>query len=354
MAKIKRSRFADSTVITKKEDPLAKVDVYTKAPCSIVNAVGPSTVSAMKAAADNVKKFTESPSLKGLKGIIDSVEKLTKTDIGKMVGDIVGGKVNIDSLGKEIAGNILDSYKVNSDSVLEQMGSLGIGSKQIQEMADKITDNGMKVITAGKEIVKQIEDVKSIKDLNDLAGKITGDKNLIEVIDLKNRFDLTGALVNYSDSIGLPDIADKLIATMNNEDQVKFFKDKIDNFVDSSNIERIKESIEKVGPKVLLAETPKLVENILKNVNKGIDIDVNLDKALEITDLVESINSDWLKTTRNGVEVISTEILANANDTIKKVLNKNPELAELIAIKDQYKITDFKTLTGNCYGNIGI
>lgn len=248
---------------------------------------------------------------------------------------IQDGKVKID---KDLVKGRLKNISKNMISDTKQASLIS----SISLLTGKSNEESAVVVNGVQTIVKK----KNIKDVNDfvnLMGSVTGNKELLEVLDLQAEGVILGDLLKQASDLGLLDAADIILSKIKDDKMRRsVLLDNILSYATWSDLDMIDKTIDHVGSDKILAKHPNIVELIVKHFNfKQTSDKVLLEQTrVKFTRVLNRLDSKWHVTKRNGVETSSLNVFIGASKSSLTLFNLDERYSTEANICGKYMAMD--------------
>lgn len=207
------------------------------------------------------------------------------------------------------------------------LGTLGgtIKNKFEGYAGDLIGDDAKKyvgVIYDNAEYLVQAADVSNMQDAATLLAGITGNSDLMKVINIEAESAIIGGMASEFMSFGIPDLMDDVI------DQARSPTVKQNAWayistssIEASNIVMINRSIDNIGITRFLEANPQAVSDVLSSYYLGTDDGVTVypQRLTELVATLVRIDANWDKVLRNGVYIQALQPFGIASSDARKL-----------------------------------
>lgn len=307
--------------------PVNNVKTDTTIDAKVSDAIKPAD-SLNKLLSDKLKIFTD-PTIK-------------QKDAIRQIQDIVANKtVFFNEAGKALLSDTLTNmgYKGNIEDVTRIIDEKP-SSKDLLNILSGSNDK-IKVIVDGVEHLRKIEDLDTATGVANLLGELTGNEELIKVVNLGPQLALLKTLSQAASVLRIPEIVKGVIDTLpDGEEKTALTIQSCMDAAQGGNIDHIIEVIKnpQTSGKVVLSAFPDIIKIILANIKLG-DGDSSALVSTKLIGLLDAINPNWITIKRDGKDAIYMDNIAQANDTAISLLMQNEKTYLAAVVKSEYTST---------------
>ncbi len=312
-------------------DSLAIIDVYKQKNSPPINNI-PSTNAKAKKAAET---YRNQPSL-------------AKVSAAKAQGGIIGALPSalelVDRLSKlsnDARGPI---QKLPPATLTEMLTTLGQNPNS--ELATLFVD-GQKYTN------KKYKDVDSLANL---ISSITGNAQVIKVLDLEGENALFGTIIKSAIALGVPKAIDQILDKISDEKlRKKLMVDNLEISARMSDLVTVNKVLDEIGVEKALTKVPKLINVLLTfyRIPETKKPESIASLKTKLLTLLNRINPTWSDTTRNGVTIKNLEPFTYSSKDARTLFTTDDNYRTLAMIAPTYKSENVMRLLRRSYPKAG-
>lgn len=230
----------------------------------------------------------------------------------------------IDSVSNKMLSPMLKSigYTGKPSELID--GVLGVdGANPIGHILNN-TSGDLRLILEGVDKVRR-GDIDSIGDMLAMVGEITGNKDLIELVNIGTELAVLVEVLDKTFNTRVSEITDTVVNTVTSEeDRIKLLIHASINAAIKSDLVYLNKIISEVGVGRILALYPNIVNIVLRNYrySPGVYSPTEADYTL-LTSTLFKLDSKWDKVDFKGTEILDLEPYTHANSTARELLSTN-------------------------------
>lgn len=283
--------------------------------------------------------------IEGLKTNTSSVKELTNLILSAKRGTVDKAEMFERALGA--MGSSLPSL----------LGSIGGALKnQLASVAGTLigpdAEKSVNVIYGNLDKIISTAGVRDLEGLADVLTELTGQSDLMKVINIEAEAAVLGGLMQQLMKYGIPDLIDDVVAQSASDEAIK----KAYQFVSTDSIvgtdlDTVNRVIDKIGLAAYLEVNPNPVKNILNMFYFGTDdtIDKWPAKRALLLSTLNRIDPHWQQYNRNGTYISDLTAFASASTDAKKLLNMADPEARLSMIAPSFLPNGVSTIIKSLY-----
>lgn len=313
------TKLANAIVSSGAKDELMTDDVYGKKNSDVINKLS------------GLLKGGDLSSLglgNGKTSIVGDLMKMVKTDGGKLSLDTKGWT---DRLVAEM-GTGSGSFAGLTDGL---KGSLTSSLSITPATYDKILLSVGDAYSAYKS-----GDLTSAKGVFNLMGKICGDSQFFQAVDLGAQSNLFTSLVDQAIRLGVPDAIDKLIEKSRDRSVTDTaLLNNIDTALRAGDVRTVNLIASTMGDGRVRAQVPQAARVLLANWRIPAKKKENDYPALwaELKATLDRIHPGWETVDRNGVAVTDLTVFSLASEDVRKVASTDAAMRVMSTIAGAYE-----------------
>lgn len=344
------SKLAAGLVVSKPDDLLAAVDIYSGAPVTPLNAASSDFQGLFGNAVMDLQGFLNNKSIGGLKNLTASIRKVTESDALKTLTSIAKNGVNINTYLPNLKVDLLKSAGWEDFTDAEFIGKLGLPTHLTKNLSAIVQSPGIQMVMSGHKFIKQVEDIDSFRDFGKLVAGMTGDESFLSILNLKDEFNVFKAVLDFGNALGLEGTIDKLIESYTDDTKREFLLYSLEGFVQSGNLEGIESCMKYARPTQMLAVCPQFVTLFLTHAfysdSKTHITQANADRMSRI---LTYVNPNWFRTQRGNTMVNDLTIFQDVNPNILALCLRIPVVRSTAMLAGIYQPSTFNTLVKTAY-----
>lgn len=344
------TKLAAGLVVSKPEDTLAAIDIYSGAPGTPLNAASSDFQGLFGNAVMDLQGFLNNKSLGGLKNLTASIKKVTESDALKTLTSIAKTGININSYLPKLKLDLLKGAGWQQFTDAEFIGKLGLPTQLTKNLSAIVQSPGIKMVVSGHKFIKQVEDIHSLKDFGKLMSGMTGDETFLSVLNLKDEFDVFKAVLDFGSAIGVPGVLDKLIEHYTEDEKREFLLYNLQGFAQDGDIGSIDKCISVASPSQMLAACPNIVSLLLEQAYfNSSTAELTLENANALNRILTYINPSWYKIARGTRMVSNLNVFENANTNVIQLCKRLPEVRDIAMMIGLYEKSNFLSIVKTTY-----
>lgn len=282
-------------------------------------------------------KGVYSDGIQGLKTNTSSVKELTNLILSAKRGTV--DKMDMFERALGAMGSSLPSL----------LGSIGGALKnQLASVAGTLigpdAEKNVNILYGNLDKIIKVAGVNDIEGLADVLGELTGNSDLMRVINIEAEAAILGGLAQQLMRYGIPELIDDVMAQSASDEAIK----KAYQFVSTDSIvgtdlDTINRVLDKIGLAAYLEVNPDPIKNILSMFYFGTDDTIDkwpAKRALLISTL-NRINPHWQEYNRNGTYVKDLNVFTTASTDAKTLFRMADPEAMLSMVAPSF-------LSSNC------
>lgn len=293
-----------------------------------------------------------------VKGIYsDSVKSLSTnsssiTDLVRLIADAKSGYVDKPEMMTRALGLMGSSLP----SLLGQLGGSlkNTLTETFGEFVGDGADMAVSIFHDGAEILTHVTDVTGAGDLVNMVKEMTGSLELGNLINIEAESAILSGMMSSLMDNGIPELIDDVIDIASCDG----VRDNAMIWVSGaaildSNMGLITKVIDTVGVPKFLSENPNGVNDILQSYDIGADtlLATYSTKRTELLGVLDSIDVNWDKVSRNGELVPNLGAYAGMSDSAKKLLTMGePHLTNAL-VAEHFEASTPKMVINTLYPN---
>lgn len=333
-------QIAETRFITKSSSGLASVDVYGGSPEKTALNNGGSSQGPGFTTPNTAGKINEL-----VAGLTDVLGKTKGQSIDKVLAAVKG-----------VVGNkkgLIEGFK--NTLVTDALTNLGFG-KNAKEIAGVIIGGGdannilaafgktnpeMGIVVNGIQTVINAKDLNTAQGVGILLGQLTGNADLVKVLDLQPETLLLKSLLADATRLRVPELVDAILdSAKENKDRVKLLVLTTPQAAVNSDLETVKKTMELIGDTNTLRTHPTLLTDILKNYTTVSGGAPTPEEREELKTVLERLQPEWWLTTRNDEMVYNLDPFYKISEQAREALVGIPVLKVPLALVGLYSVQE--------------
>lgn len=286
-------------------------------------------------------------------------------------GDAVSGLYANKNSVRELASIIAQakSGNINKAEMLERaLGAMGTSLPSLLGQLGGTIMNGISgaagsligpnaakdigIIYNNAKLLVSVKDISNAQDMADFLGELTGNSDLLRVINIEAESSIFAGILTQVVSFGIPGLVDDVVAQIQNEEVKKNALQYLSSSsVNGSDLVMINKIIDTIGITAFLEQNPDGVNRTLSNFFFGtLDTpDTYPAKRAQLIATLVKIDPHWSETLRNSVYVPYLGPFSVASTDAKKLLvMEEPERALTLAAA-QFQAAPVRDVIKNLY-----
>lgn len=344
------TKLAAGLVVSKPEDALAAVDIYSGAPVTPLNAASSDFQGLFGNAVMDLQGFLNNKSLGNLKGLTASIKKVTESDALKTLTSIAKNGVNINTYFPKLKVDLLKGAGWEDFTDAEFLGKVGLPTQLTKNLSAIVQSPGVKMVVAGHKLVKQVEDIHSLEDFGKLVGGITGDNTFLSVLKLKDEFEVFKAILDFGNAIGVPGVVDKLTEHYTHDEKREFLLYNLQGFAQEGDLDSIEKCLDIATPAQMLAACPNVVTLLLEQAYwDSPTTELTLANANKLDRILSYINPSWYMIARENGMVNNLNVFEAANPNVIQLCLRIPQVRSIAMMAGYYEKSNFLSIVKSTY-----
>lgn len=286
-----------------------------------------------------------SDGIEGLKTNTSSVRELTNLIMGAKRGTV--DKADMFERALSAMGSSLPSLLGSIGGALKNQLSSAAGTL-IGPDAEKSVD----VIYGSLDKIVQVASVNDIDGLAEVINELTGNSDLMKVINIEAEAAILGGLTSQLIRYGIPDLIDDVMEQSASDAAIKKAYQYVstDSIV-GTDLATINRVIDKIGLAAYLEVNPNPIRNILNSFFFGTDdtIDKWPAKRVLLLSTLNRIDPHWQEYNRNGTYVKDLNAFTLASTDAKKLLQMADPEAMLSMVAPSFLSTGVSSVVKSLY-----
>lgn len=323
---------------TKPTDKVPGVDVYSEKRQTPIN---------------NITKFLEEKTNKLFGGLLGKIPRKDLLEFGKKAVAVLrdpkgeldkfkkNGKDILKNVGTGFAANVLQQLGVvnNSDETFQAL--LKADSKKAYLNALMQNNSTLRAIVDNEDVKKLMaKDWKDINDLSTIMYNLTGNSELVKIVDMEGTFALLNQTVKTARMFGMPELYDSVIDQIKIEDdKAAFALQQIPQCYSTNDYYWINRSLELTNAGTILSNYPDMLEGLVSGYTRKDKTGSPVTQASDLFDLLNRFGGDWNVTNSNGTTVKNMALYRKASPDLLEAMLLMPEHQTCAAIVSSSKYT---------------
>lgn len=344
------SKLAAGLVVSKPDDLLAAIDIYSGAPVTPLNAASSDFQGLFGNAVMDLQGFLNNKTIGGLKDLTSSIRKVTESDALKKLTEIAKNGVNINTFMPGLKTELLKGAGWQQFTDAEFVGKLGLPTHLTKNLSAIVQSPGIQMVVSGHKFIKQVEDIDSFKDFGKLVAGMTGNESFLSILNLKDEFGVFKAVLDFGNALGLDGTVDKLIEHYTDDNKREFFLYSLEGFLHEGNLECIEKCMKYASPAQMRAACPNIVSLFLSRVfYNATSSDFTTANAERVARILNYVNPDWYKVRRGTRMVKDLTIFEEANLNMLQLCLRIPEVRPMVMVAATYPRNNLNVLVKTSY-----
>ena len=345
------SKLAAGLIVSKPDDLLAAIDIYSGAPVTPLNAASSDFQGLFGNAVMDLQGFLNNKTIGGLKNLTSSIRKVTESDALKKLTEIAKNGVNINTFLPNLKVDLLKGAGWEQLTDAEFLGKVGLPAHLTKNLSAIVQSPGVQMVVSGHKFIKQVEDIDSYKDFGKLIAGMTGDESFLSILNLKDEFGVFKAVLDLGNALGLDGTVDKLIESYTDDNKREFLLYGLEGFVSEGNLECIEKCMRYASPAQMRSACPNFVSTFLsRTFYSASSSDFTQANATRVQNILKYVNPNWYRIERGSRLVNNLAVFQDANLNMLKLCLRIPEVRAIAMMTGYYdSSSNFNTLVKTTY-----
>lgn len=283
---------------------------------------------------EKIRKATSDKRL----GSIDTALDKVRNAVGNkesIINDLKGGLLTdvLTGLGYKDDASIVAGMIIGEKDPLKILGGLG----QL--------DPNIGVVIDGINTIINAKDLDSVTGIADVLQQLTGNTDLIKVLQLENEAALLGGVLEKAIRLRVPTIVDVILDTVKErKTRQRLLIQSVPVIAHNSDLVTLRKVANLIGWRGIYATYPMVIHWLLANYRTTGGTSPTKMDAKEFIDILIALKPDWWLTKRGDDNVLNFEMMVQVSEHAKIALSYKEDLRTLSALANQYKNRGFRDI----------
>lgn len=215
-----------------------------------------------------------------------------------------------------------------------------------------VDSDNISIIVNGQKTTLHKGDHSGVTSTAALMRAVSGDDSIIDILDDEVEFAIVDTLLENAIEQGIPGAVDVVInQPMDSAYKRRLLVGRIGQAARRSDLTTVKRMVDEIPVGMILSVEPNIVSIILNNYVKPSEKTLH-EAYLELTELLTSINNDWLYYRRLNEPYVNLSIVRNITDNAVEVLGYNDDYVPILTLRRQFNREDITTLVNKQYRHL--